>query len=581
MATVPSPNVAQVSGVTPEGASLAQGLAQTELTKNVESFRAGNEQALQAQQIAAQQAQLDKQLKQQRELEEYRGLLEKEAQDKQIAAAKDQLKTELEARDKSERRSLQMRKVEQDVVNRRARASAARALAQQKLQIALTTGSVPSQEEAFREAEQADEEITKIDGALSRLVPYAKEMEDIFKGFDTIRPTMDQWIGGEYKRMQQAQEMATASSLDELLKGLDDEDGDAPPEKRGGVKPGMLNDGKAGPLDFLKAVLEDLGLVGPDPTAVRRSKLSARVATSIMSLAGVQPDPEGKIANNINRVLSAMEKAGDPKAVADGKQALTELRTLGVDTNIVGTALSTMYQGLSQAATSGIITAPDLQGATTGPDGKATSYWAVDPEKMKKRAAKLLSTFRDTYMMGGAALGVPVTSNGSALKDWLDTKISPLTNTVGKIMEDLRVDGVIDDPRLLQELEKFSPEAKNILMSKITPIQAQIQTSLWQSNQEGMDTKDLFGPDWKKGGVNFGASTKKIQDLTQRKTDLQRQVERQKAFSTPKVRAADNAVVKQASDAFLQDSQAGLDELDALGEDYNKGVDRISGSVGL
>lgn len=582
MATVPSPNVAQVSGMTPEGASLAQGLAQTELTKNVESFRAGNEQAMQGRQIAASQQQLEQQLKAQRELEEYRGLLEKEKQDKDIAAAKDTLKAQLEAQRQSEMRQLQVRKAEQQVALGLEKLRAERELATERLKINLATGSSEAANQTLEELSRLDEQLVKEEDRLARLTNVYQEMDEKFKQIGTIRPIIDGYVTKEYQNKQKALETASGRALHELVNSLDDEEGGgilspAEPQTRRGVYPGMKMES---PLDFIKGVVQELedtfGLSPPNPSKeIRKSKAAAQIASLAMELAGVSPDAEGKITNNLNLVLSAMEGAKDPAKVAEGQKALAELRKLGVDGNAISTAISTMAQGFDRIAQTGVVTAPDLIQAGTRADGKQASLLPADPEAMKRKALKMSATFRDTYLPGAAVMGLKISTNPNAIEDWIKAKVAPVTGLVTSLIEDFHADGQIDNTRLLEELAQHSPEARDILMKQIAPIRDSIQTTLWNSSQQGADTQGLFGEGWKGGKVNLAEGARKVGEAKSKVTSLNRQVERTRAFGLKGVNQKNTKSTMDAANEFLQMGSKYNDDLDALGKQFDSTIGQV------
>ena len=538
-------NVETVSGVTPQGASLASNLASVEQGNKEMGLQAG----LQAQRLQAEAIAQDKALRQQRELEEYRALIGKQSEERQIKANKENLKAELDQRDRESVRGIQLRKLETELTGKLLNVQLRKVLLRAKLQTELATGAHDAAEATGKEIQDLISQENKYEELTARTGARYKEAEELLKGLDGARTAVDGQLTMEVNKKRQAMGIATGQVLHDLVAGL------------------------AG--DNYIPSIEGL-----------MNKQGAMLASYVLQLSGVQADAQGEVLKDLNTVINRMG-SGKGHERPDGtidqsytteQEALKRLQAKGITTRDIGVAVSQFRRGLNRVVQEGVLRAVDYSKVNEGEEG-AISWQAPDPEVMKARAQHVLSLFDKSFVNQGLAMGIPVYTNESGMNLYLDRNVAPLQGILSKVYEDLHADGKIDDPRLMQELQKFSPEIAETLKQKIEPIQQRLRQTIWTTGlDKDPEYAGIFGEAGKGGGVDLNDLKTRMEGFQSKKNAASQKRQALQTYGSPAINRVEKKKAVDAQTQFLNELGGYNDTFDDAFSGFQKGADKLIGN---
>lgn len=434
MATVPSNNVAQVSGMTPEGASLAANVA---------------DQAGQNSRMAA-QLQLERQrMAQDRELQEFHAQLSKEMQAEQLKAQKENLNLELSEKRRSEIEAANLRREEMAATLSLQQSEAELADLREQRERAAMEGRFDAERklvEMIREKDQAIEQKRFLLGRIGKAVTgFDSYVGALNSGVLGETGALGQWVVGENERFTKIVEGRTTSSAQDLVRAYGE----------------MLARGDAAASDRAAADFAtgqwDQNLGGQPQLNAEgiKGRIRTEIGSVIAAVAGLEGQAHLDAMNDLAQVVAFIEKPvlnDQEKVLMD--QSLRRLEQRGVDRDLISLGISEVGGRLQAAATAAMAQAgagvqKDAEGNPVNTGGN------INP--MKEATAVpggLWDLYRSTYIDGAYR------RNFSGLTDtvndnWLKKKVAPVETAVAELVKDLSDNGKLDRAQSHQYLEQI------------------------------------------------------------------------------------------------------------------------------
>jgi hypothetical protein len=445
-------NVEQVSGMTPQGASLAANLA---------------DQAGQNSRMAAQMAQQSmvqaRQMQHDKELAEFHAQLEKEAQAERLKAEKENLNTEISARREQQIREGSLRKKEQQFVQMQMNLRTELEQAKSQMETELKLGNMDAANETANRVRALQQQFDQGERRLQRIgmatAGFSKAKDAVTKMLlsgDEMSPGMvKKMLTAEAARYDTASRMrldtATLSYFDELEKSqeaaekkVEADKGDIYPGFRGGAAEKRILEGRA------------QAAPPPDPAQGALEQAQTAMATTLIEIAGVNGEQANQVAADLAAVFGGIRSG---KSEADMRQEFERLKMVGIDKRTMGYVIGQMEQLLAGGAR-GPTANPT---ATKGPNGESlipeNPGGVVDPGKAGRQYTKGLQKFKEAFSNRALLLGItPVTSAQLA-----EEAMKPTTTMLQKLVEDLADNGVINNDEVRQLMDQVrqasGPEA--------------------------------------------------------------------------------------------------------------------------
>lgn len=453
MATVPSNNVAQVSGMTPEGASLAANVA---------------DQAGQNSRMAA-QLQLEQQkMAQDRELQQFHAELSKEMQREQLKARKDEVNLELSEKRRSEIEAANARKEEQALVMQLRLNEEKRADLLQQAQQAGAEGRFEAEEMLYSQLEQMDE---KIEGQRQMLQRVGRAVTGFDKWADSVKTNLgkggalDQFIMGESERFNRLKNSMSTIAAQDLIREYN--------EIMTSTDENAQSDDKNWALPPA-AIRRQAQEVRTSKLETFKGKMRNEIAGVVTGVANLNPEVSKEAFNDVAVVIGLMEKpalSAEEKAIMDA--ALGRLDKAGVDRDLISVAISAVGSRLRGGSLAETSMAGDS--IPRNPDGTLipTGGEALDPLK-DATTPKLWDLYKSTYVRGAQRNGFEGIRD-TVGDDYLESRIAPTRAAVTKLIEDLTDNGRLDGKEsqmLLEQIKRMGSRGVQ-LMQKIEAEAAQ------------------------------------------------------------------------------------------------------------